>query len=565
MFCSARLAFLLLPAAVLAQGYSDDYAGQTVLSHAVLPESKASKSIAIVGAGSGGLAILKTILDLPADVREGWEVVVYDERLDVGGLWLADPPGPLPRPPVLPESPVYPLLHTNTPHPTMTYPNFTYPPYTPLFPSHEYVQKYHADYAAHHGLLPHIHLRHSVAAANWIGDAESGRWDLEVHELNPKHPRSEPVRVLKRSFDHLVVANGHNHHPHVPQWNGTDGWLANTPAGRPPRELQHSIYYRRPEKYTGRTVIIVGAGASGRDAALQVGKVSHVVRSIHFVASGAHLTFPQVYQSLTPGTEPTPGAIVVPKPRISHFTDTSVVFEDGTELADVDAVILGTGYEFRIPFLSAPHSSVLAVDPATSHNSTSAPTLVSNLRYIFPLYRHIFSLAPALPPTALAFVGLPVLVANCPSDIAQSLFVAHALANSSVLPSRDEMLADLVQRERTLYTEGLDPYYVGHRLISPSETDHDYQDDLVEYLKRVGALPHDGRKFVEEWRRLGRGEARLLGRGWERVVSLGQERVWLEGVETEEEWAKLLYRLADWQRAYEEEHGTPLEQFISYE
>ncbi|KAI0629833.1 FAD/NAD-P-binding domain-containing protein [Trametes polyzona] len=546
MFRLARLVLFLLPAAVWGRDFLGDTSGQTILSPNA--PARASKSIAIVGAGSGGLAILKTLLDLPPEVRQGWEIVLYDQRRDVGGLWLPDPPGlPLPQPPVLPESPVYPLLHTNTPHPTMTYINFTYPPFTPLFPSHEYVQKYHADYAAHYGLLPHIRLLHHVKAADWVGEAESGHWEVEVHELDADAPRGKPVRVEKRSFDHLVVANGHNHYPHIPQWNGTDGWLENTPEGKPKREILHSIYYRRPEKYANLSVIIVGAGASGRDASLQVGKVARVT-----------------YQSLTPGTDPTPGANVIPKPRISHFTDSSVVFEDGTSLSDVDAIILGTGYEFRIPFLSPPHSSILAVDPSTSYNSTTAPTLITNLRYVFPLYRHIFSLSPRLPPTALAFVGLPVLVANCPSDIAQSLLVAHALANASVLPPRAEMLADLVRREARLRAEGLDPYYVGHRLVSPSETDHDYQDDVVEYLKRVGALPQDGRKFVEEWRRLGREQSRLLGRAWERVVRLGQERAWLEGVETEDEWADLLVRLADWQRAYEEQHGEPLEESISY-
>ena len=258
---------------------------------------------------------------------------------------------------------------------------------------------------------------------------------------------------------------------------------------------------------------------------------------------------------MTPKNEPTPGANVVPKPRIAYFTNTSIVFEDGTSLEDVDSLILGTGYEFRIPFLSPPHSSVLAVDPDTSFNSTTAPTLISNLRYVFPTHRHIFSLAPGIPPTALAFVGLPVLVANCPSDIAQSLLIAHAIANASVLPTREDMLDELVRREDGLRAQGLDPYYVGHRLVAESETDHDYQDGLVEYLKDVGALPKDGRKFVEPWRRMGRRDSRLLGRAWERVKELGEEEHWLEGVETEEEWAALMQQLADWQRAYEEHSG----------
>ncbi len=103
------------------------------------------------------------------------------------------------------------------------------------------------------------------------------------------------------------------------------------------------------------------------------------------------------------------------KPPISHFTNTSVVFEDGTSLTSVDSLVLATGYEFRVPFLSQspPESGidfpVLEVAPSTTANSTTAQVLTSNLRYIFPLYEHIFSLSPAHPPTALAFVGLPVV------------------------------------------------------------------------------------------------------------------------------------------------------------
>lgn len=231
------------------------------------------------------------------------------------------------------------------------------------------------------------------------------------------------------------------------------------------------------------------------------------------------------------------------------------MFEDGTSLDDVDSLILGTGYEFRVPFLSPPYSSMLTVDPKTSLNSTTAPSLITNLRYIFPIYKHIFSLAPGIPPTALAFIGLPVLVANCPSDIAQSLLLSHAIANSSVLPTRERMLEELVEREDGLRHEGLDPYYVGHRLVSEGETDQDYQDGLVEYLKDVGALPKDGRKYVEPWRRMGRTQSQLLGRAWERVKEHGEERKWLEDVRSEDEWADLMQRLFDWQRAYEEKHG----------
>ena len=43
------------------------------------------KSIAIVGAGSAGLAMLKTLLDLPE--HNSWNIILFEERENVGGIW----------------------------------------------------------------------------------------------------------------------------------------------------------------------------------------------------------------------------------------------------------------------------------------------------------------------------------------------------------------------------------------------------------------------------------------------------------------------------------------------
>lgn len=245
-----------------------------------------TKSIAIVGGGSGGIAILKTLLDLPEEVRSTWEIVLYEQRRGLGGVWLPDPHTP--RPPHLPETPLYPRLHTNTPHPTMTYPGFPFPPNTPLFPSHEYMQQYHVDYAEHFNLTRFIHLNHRVIAAGWAGNSTHGQWKVEVARTDRPHDEAE---IVRRSFDHLIVANGHNHYPRSPHWPGEDGWLASAPSGSPKREILHSIFYREPERYANRTVVIVGGGASGRDAALQIGPLTTVSPTLSRVihrAEGKH-------------------------------------------------------------------------------------------------------------------------------------------------------------------------------------------------------------------------------------------------------------------------------------
>lgn len=46
------------------------------------------KRIAIVGGGTGGLAALKTFLhDIPKALEEQWEVFLYEQRPNVGGVW----------------------------------------------------------------------------------------------------------------------------------------------------------------------------------------------------------------------------------------------------------------------------------------------------------------------------------------------------------------------------------------------------------------------------------------------------------------------------------------------
>ncbi|KIN95358.1 hypothetical protein M404DRAFT_1007501 [Pisolithus tinctorius Marx 270] len=157
-------------------------------------QQDASKSVAIIGAGSAGLAMLKSLLDLPVETRADWDIVLYEKRGDVGGIWLPDTsPSP---PPAVPETPLYPLLHANTPVPMMTYPGFPFPPGTPLFPLHEYIEQYHRDYATNYGLWPYIKFNHTVLSSSWAGTPQTGHWEIIVEDGNGNR--------VQRSFDHLV-------------------------------------------------------------------------------------------------------------------------------------------------------------------------------------------------------------------------------------------------------------------------------------------------------------------------------------------------------------------------
>lgn len=199
-------------------------------------------------------------------------------------LRLPDP-NPV-SPPHLPETPLYPRLHTNTPVPSMTYPGFPFPPGTPLYPSHEHIEWYHQDYVKHFNLSSYIRFNHTVVASSWVGSPQAGQWNITLHDHNANDNGKEHVQ--HRFFDHLVIATGNNHYPHIPSWPGQEAWLAGGSPDGPRREILHSVWYREPERYAGQTVVIVGSGASGRDAAIQVGPIARKV-------SGRRLSHPPMH------------------------------------------------------------------------------------------------------------------------------------------------------------------------------------------------------------------------------------------------------------------------------
>jgi cation diffusion facilitator CzcD-associated flavoprotein CzcO len=162
----------------------------------------------------------------------------------------------------------------------VTYLDFPFPPGVNLYPSHEHVHQYHLTFADHFDLHPYILLRHNVTAATWVGDNTTGHWNLRIHREAPPSARIlEQTTVSERSFDHLVVASGHFRYPNLPQWEGQDEWLENTPPGTPKREIIHSIFWRDSLKYKGRNLLVVGGGSSGRDVVSNVAPVAKTVRA----------------------------------------------------------------------------------------------------------------------------------------------------------------------------------------------------------------------------------------------------------------------------------------------
>ena len=284
----------------------------------------------VIGAGPCGLAALKNLLQ--AGCRD---VVCYDEHTSIGGNWAySEDPA---------RAGVHDRTHTISSRRLSSYPDFPMPSSYPEFPSHRQMLAYFHAYALRFGLSPYIRLGSRVLSCRLDPDG----WTVDGER-----------------FDNLVVCSGHHRDPFLPSYPGTF-------TG----SIVHSSAYRRGEPYRGKRVLVVGAGNSAADIAVDVSRVAE-----YTAISRRHRTFivPKrlfgrpvdvVYQfwqgKLPPRLlrrvigNPTVNDDILPALRdrrvvalrgIERYDGPTVHFTDGFA-ADFDTIVMATGFRVSFPFL----------------------------------------------------------------------------------------------------------------------------------------------------------------------------------------------------------------------
>ena len=343
--------------------------------------------VCVIGAGPCGLAAMKNLLQ--AGCRD---VVCFDEGDDIGGNWAyTDDAG---------RASVHECSRTISSRRLSAFDDFPMPGHYPDFPSHRQMLAYFRAYAAAFGLGPHIRLGSRVERCALDGD---DRWT--VHIVAGGQTRAE-------TFDSLVICSGHHREASVPEYPGR---FAGT--------ILHSSTYKRAEPFRAQRVLVVGAGNSAADiavdvsglatrTALSVREGTYVVpnrifgRPVDIVYDfwrgklpapllrwGLRLWLRLAVGRWTGYGLPTPTGAPLEKPPtvssalldalrsgrvaarrgIARYDGAVVEFTDGRR-EEFDAIVMATGFRIGFPFLPGP---VVDWDPTRLYLTMMHPTIPS--------------------------------------------------------------------------------------------------------------------------------------------------------------------------------------------
>ncbi|MFM8520151.1 MAG: flavin-containing monooxygenase [Solirubrobacterales bacterium] len=344
---------------------------------------------ALIGAGPSGLGAARNL------ARRGIPFVGFEAHSDVGGLW--DIEGS--------RSTMYETAHLISSRTTTAYDEFPMREGTPDYPSHWQMREYFRDYADTFDLRHHFRFSNPVTRVEPDGD----EWLVTAEGPGG---RAETTRHAG-----VIIANGLFSTPSIPEFEGEF-------TG----EFLHTSEYRRPELFRGKRVLVIGAGNSGCDIAVDaVGQARSVDMSLRsgywffpkyilgrpsdtlnegpalpppvkqridsrvirlITGDPARLGFPvpegKIYE-----THPVMNTLVLyhaghgdirVRPDVGRFEGSEVVFADGSR-AEYDMVMLATGYRLDYPFLDREH---------LSWNGTPGPDLYLNI--FTPRNRNLFVL-----------------------------------------------------------------------------------------------------------------------------------------------------------------------------
>lgn len=369
-------------------------------------------------------------------------------------------------------TPVYSRLETNIPRDLMGFSDLAWKNDLQLFPKHEDVLQYLKEYAEDVLQIPGlVQCGVKVVSVELVPTEKEnsrGKWEVTTTKSFQQQDDDDQEKGEKEKeeeskteiFDAVICASGHYDVPYIPSVPGIEAWNAQYP-----NRITHSKFYRLPENYTGKKVIVVGNSASGVDIGAQVAKCCKG----RLIMSSRSESFLKVPDTAAAKAKEEPRYIEKPE-IVEYLLDDEeekeeeeeegkrrVKFSDGTIESHIDAIIYCTGYFYSYPFLEKQKKKNKKKLPPLH------PPVITTGERVENLFQHIFY----RPQPTLSFVGLNQKVIPFPMAQAQAAVIARVLSGRLALPNESVMKE---WEEETLQMNGSGRGF--HVFAFPKDAEH---------------------------------------------------------------------------------------------
>eukprot|EP00794_Sanderia_malayensis_P014230 gene14231-15714_t len=450
------------------------------------------KKVAIIGAGPSGLCSIK------AAVEEGFDVVCFEQESIIGGLWHYTEKDS--------HSSVCKSTVINTSKEMMSYSDFPAPKEFPIYMHNTKVMEYLSMYAKEFDLIKYVKFCTKIKMVKKCPDFDvTGKWEITYHPVG-----KEIVGEKSEVFDFVFVCTGHHWLKNVPHFEGIENFKGT---------VIHSKQYKTPSRFEDKVVLVIGIGNSGGDISVELSRHASQVylstrrgswvfsrmtkngypgdqyknrRCFGLIPSwlqakmGEHVANsrfdhekfglkPQhsVFQQHPMVNDDLPvrmaaGRLIV-KSNVKLIKETSVVFDDDTEIHGVDTIILATGYKIGFPCVD---ESIIKV----SNNQV-------------PLYKYMFPYE--LSKNTMAIIGCFQPIGSImPMSELQARWAVKVFNGEKQLPSCKEMEADVMKKRK----EMAGSYYQSER--HTIQVDYmNYSDEIAE---QIGCKPNLRKLFLTD-------------------------------------------------------------------